>query len=467
MFNAHQFYPTPRKLALLMSERLLEGRKQTQYRPILDPSAGKGDLLDCFHYTDQPVAIEIDPDLQATLKGKKYAILSHNFLTFNELECYPSIIMNPPFSNGIDHLFHAWEVLSKGGRIICILPNTSLNQSNNKKTALTHLINLYGTVENIGTAFIDSERSTPVEVSLIVLNKPKEKTSFTLESDRFTFESLEAGLTLYGKTGTLGENNPIKTLVNQYNLALQCLKTLNKAQYDLEFALTDIYQHSNLPDNERVNLTSSPTLPEQIKELKSRFWRTVLKKTELYKRSTSDFQKKFIDWEKEQTLLAFTEENITQTLLMFWQNKGQIDLDSACKVFDSLTYYSDNCSLLEGWKTNKHYKLNIKLIVPNIINCDYGIITQSYNHTSILLTDLDKVLCNLSGKVLDNITTIETALRQHLKQVKAGDKLSSPFESTFFNCKVYKKGTIHLTFKDTKLNEDFNLKVAKHRKWLG
>jgi len=121
---AHQFYPTPKKIADKMAEELKRDRDIKLVFPVLDPSAGKGNLLDAIAvYIDkydsdrknQLRGIEIDPDLAATLKGKEYLLVGNDFLAFNERECCPSIIMNPPFSSGLAHIFHAWEITQTRG----------------------------------------------------------------------------------------------------------------------------------------------------------------------------------------------------------------------------------------------------------------------------------------------------------------------------------------------------------------
>ena len=57
---------------------------------ILEPSAGKADLIEAYaeakdrHGSKQKFsAIEIDPDLRATLRGKNIAVIDHDFLAFN------------------------------------------------------------------------------------------------------------------------------------------------------------------------------------------------------------------------------------------------------------------------------------------------------------------------------------------------------------------------------------------------
>ena len=65
--------------------------RKTKY--ILEPSAGKGDIIDVIEKKKKVQklnstaididAIEIDENLVALLKGKKYKVVHDDFLTFN------------------------------------------------------------------------------------------------------------------------------------------------------------------------------------------------------------------------------------------------------------------------------------------------------------------------------------------------------------------------------------------------
>ncbi len=450
-----EFYPTPKAIALRMIEALKRDRRIVR---LLDPSAGKGDLLDVSRYHASEVkAIELDPDLASTLKGKKYAVIGSDFLEFNEKSSFDSIIMNPPFSDGIDHLLHAWEILSDGGRVVCLLPVTVLNQGNQTKAKLSQLIEIHGSVENLGDCFADAERKTSVEVVMITLDKPKTQCGFNFSIDDFTVENIEAAIST-NKTATLGKNDVIKTLVHQYELAVEALRQKFVAQEQLNFALQGIAVY--VGESNKEPLTSRVTYPEMLAELKARFWRTVFIKTELQSRATSDFQEKFTNWANDQVQLAFTESNIKEMLLMFWQNKSQIDDDSLCHVFDYLTRNHANCVVGEGWKTNKASKLNTKMIIERGINhSSWGFATC--HHRTSNYNDIDKAMCILSGTNIKNIVTIDSALSSWVH------KRTDTIESTFFHIKVFKKGTVHLQFKDKDLNERFNTRVGKLRQWIG
>src|SRR3990167_6812915 len=101
------FYPTPKKLI----EKMIEGVKFEEIRTILEPSAGKGDICDYLkehtsfyrHNRGEIDVIEIEPSLQATLKGKDYNFIFDDFLKFDTLKRYDLIIANFPFSEGDRH----------------------------------------------------------------------------------------------------------------------------------------------------------------------------------------------------------------------------------------------------------------------------------------------------------------------------------------------------------------------------
>jgi len=198
-----EFYPTPESLV----SKMLEGIEWGYIDTILEPSAGKGDILReiAIHKYDRYYrsknldidCIEIDANLRQILKynfsderksgihrrqseikdGRKYnydrreyedlspeleAELEHlnneeeaffsngihiihdDFLTYNPFKQYDLIIMNPPFSNGDKHLLKALEIQRKGGSIICLLnAETIRNPYTETRKALIKKLNEY------------------------------------------------------------------------------------------------------------------------------------------------------------------------------------------------------------------------------------------------------------------------------------------------------------------------------------
>lgn len=82
MENLINFYPTPKKLL----EKITSTVQWWKLDGILEPEAGKGDIVDYIkeEQSDRAVidCIELNPELQATLKGKGYSVVHDDFLTF-------------------------------------------------------------------------------------------------------------------------------------------------------------------------------------------------------------------------------------------------------------------------------------------------------------------------------------------------------------------------------------------------
>ena len=159
MYNA-SFYPTPPEVA----EKMLAKVGKLYERSILEPSAGKGDLadaavgkLDRYYNRCREIVhcIEIEPELQATIRGKGYPLVGTDFLTFWPDEKYDLIIMNPPFASGEAHLLHAWEILDHGD-IVCLLnEQTLLNPCTVHRKLLATIIEEHGEVEHLGSCFAE------------------------------------------------------------------------------------------------------------------------------------------------------------------------------------------------------------------------------------------------------------------------------------------------------------------------
>lgn len=243
------FYPTPRKLA----EELLAGVEWEKIKTVLEPSAGKGDLIDCvaeksrLHYEDVEVdAIEIDPYLRSIVKyefgeEKEEVIRSRkrvledkqcwdyttqkrgelteeeefelkclafeyhklnsvtvrvvhdDFLGYESMKHYDLIVMNPPFADGDAHLLKAIQMQERSGGVIRCLLNaeTILNPYTNRRKALKQKLSELGAEVSFEEgAFTDGERETDVTVAIIKLTVPEQKR----ESEVFTRLRKAAGV---------------------------------------------------------------------------------------------------------------------------------------------------------------------------------------------------------------------------------------------------------------------------------
>jgi len=172
------FFPTPKPLVRKMIEAadIEEGQK------ILEPSAGKGDILDVLK-EEKPEAtdvkaVELMSPLVNILEAKGYDVTSKDFLEYKEPA--DKILMNPPFEKGqdIDHVRHAYDLLNPGGRVVAIVSEGSFSRSDKKATGFREWLDeVDGRSEKIERgAFTGKEafRQTGVASRMVVIDKPAE-----------------------------------------------------------------------------------------------------------------------------------------------------------------------------------------------------------------------------------------------------------------------------------------------------
>ncbi len=152
------FFPTPRRLVQQMIER---AAVQDCHR-ILEPSAGKGDILKAIPCQDV-TAIEMNFKLAEHLRRTfpRVDVRCSDFLELAPDPTFDRVLMNPPFERGIDedHLTHAIKFLKPGGRLVAIV-------SAGTGSRLT-----VGEVEPLpdGT-FSTSERPTQVRTAIVIID---------------------------------------------------------------------------------------------------------------------------------------------------------------------------------------------------------------------------------------------------------------------------------------------------------
>lgn len=114
----YQFFPTPYEIVCQMIS--LAEIKNTDV--LLEPSAGQGNILDCFPRENPYVAVELMADNCKKLHEKGYSVANVDFLSLSNLDV-DKIIMNPPFTKhqDVQHIFHAWNMLKSGGRLVSIV----------------------------------------------------------------------------------------------------------------------------------------------------------------------------------------------------------------------------------------------------------------------------------------------------------------------------------------------------------
>ena len=482
MFNK-TFYPTPKNLIRKMLDKI-KGHPQD----ILEPSAGKADIIEGMrdaghsrcgnHYPlENFSAIEIDPDLRHILRGKEIKVIDTDFLEYSGQDQFDLIIANPPFDNGDEHLMKAINIMFRGQIIFQLNAETIRNPySNQRKALVKRLDELNAEIEFIEGAYKDAERPTGVEIVLINIIIEK-----TIEDDLFEGCDDEANKTIeidIEEKHEVSTGKTIEELVAEYNEVIR-ISTETVMQFYRNFPKLNGYvgiRTGNREQKERgvsgdITARVSTHLNNILSEARNDFWRKTLNIEEVRKRMTDKKRKEFEVMLKERCHLDFTEKNIRQFVLNLIGGFEKTMAEAVADIFDMFTirycyeddYHHGNVHLFDGWKTNKAFQVNKKVIIP--INGSYGNPFMDWGKWRLDYTAKDKLNdIDIVMNYFDGMPQYES-ISDAIKKAFEGD-ISRNIESTYFTVTCYKKGTIHLIFNDEDILRRFNVVACKEKGWL-
>lgn len=464
MFNK-DFFPTPSGTI----ETMLQGYDVCN-KTILEPSAGKGDIVDflTINGAKSVLACEIDPTLRKILEGKCNVIESDFLnLTSDKISHVDFIVMNPPFSADERHILHAYDIAPDGCTIIALCNYQTYNNAyTSERKRLKQLIESYGTIANLKDAFSTSERKTDVFIGLIRVTKPSINAQNEYEGffmDEEPEERQENGIMSY---------NVVRDLVNRYVSALKIYDEQLESATKLNSVLSGFYGTGL---GFQCMSGDKPVKRNEFKkDLQKSGWKFIFNKMNLNKHITKGVNEDINKFVEQQTEIPFTMRNIYHMLDMVVQTAGQRMDKAILEVFDRVTnHHHENRHNIKGWKTNSHYLVGKKFILPYQISpaTEYGYTTGVYtslkNSWDGTMADFEKALCFVNGINYDEIDrsakkdeyipnedrTINRSINRNTYGVW--------YESKFFKYKGYKNGNMHFEFMDENVWALFNQRVAK------
>lgn len=487
--NINGFYPTPKNLI----EKMLSGLDFKMIKNILEPSAGKGDIVDELRKKEQLCSstynkfsfdidcIEIDHNLQYILKGKNYRVVHDDFLTYNTMKEYDLIIMNPIFSNGCKHLLKALEMQHRnGGVVVCLLNAETLKNPHTKERQdLQQKLTEYDAkIEFIQDAFLDAERKTAVEIALVKVQLPEVKReSFILEGLR---EAKYAEEYHTNDNTQLVDGDFFKAIVNQFQLEVEAGIKLIK-EY---FAMQPLILSSFEKDEETgetvqkggcmLSMKSGKnglSVNEYIKSVRRKYWTALFRNPKFIGQLTNNLQRDFYNKLENLSDYDFSLYNIYQLKIDMQEKVGKGIEDTIMELFDELShkyyYYdetSNNIHYYNGWKTNKSWIINKKVIIPlrgfYDMQYSWGRFYPTRCEVINKLQDIEKCLNYLDGGLTDAVD-LEKALQFAEEYGETKNIQLKYFTVTFF-----KKGTCHITFTNEELLKKFNIFGSQKKGWL-
>jgi hypothetical protein len=173
------FFPTPRPVV----DRLLQAADIQPGMSVLEPSAGKGDILDVIrerHPDAKAKGIEQYDTLAAIAREKGHDVTTGDTLA-EKGEQYDRIVMNPPFEKGqdIEHVRAAFDRLKPGGKLVAVMSEGPFFRNDAKATEFRDWLEANGgTSEQLPAGSFtgkDAFRQTGTATRMVVIDKPAEQ----------------------------------------------------------------------------------------------------------------------------------------------------------------------------------------------------------------------------------------------------------------------------------------------------
>lgn len=485
-FNAEEFYPTP----VTMVEKMLAGVNfRLRNLSVLEPSAGKGDILeyitkrinhanDRYRDDEQPENLDIDviekdPDLQLVLRGKGYRVVHDDFLTYTSLRKYSLIAMNPPFSEGAAHLRKALSLLAPGGFLVCLLnAETLLNLcTNERKVLMKELDALEAEITYFDSAFHTSERPTDVQIAMVRLTAPEaQEHSIIVDALKRARERKGLNSEPTAMVGTDFTEALIQRFALESEAGIALIHEFKAMRPYILDSFRDTEQSADPILSLRVNEKNCDENTEDayLCSLRMKYWSALFASKEFMSMFTSNLREEYSGKVGEMANYDFTAYNIAVLKLEMSKHLIAGVEETILALFDEMSqkhaWYdegSTNVHYYNGWATNKAHIINKKVILP--IN-GFGRYDSRYDPTGYYverkLGDVEKVF-----NFLDAGRTDGQVLHQQLAAAAAsGCTRKIPLK--YFDVTFYKKGTCHIEFRDLDLLKKFNIFGSQHKGWL-
>lgn len=493
MFTENKdFYPTPNSLI----DKMLEKVDLASIRQILEPSAGKGNIVDrilkqkddykvkyqnTFYSTRLNFnidCIELDRNLQLILKGNGHRVIHDNFLTYQGFKQYDLIIANFPFSEGDKHLLKALELIATGGHLVCLVNAETIRNpySNIRKDVIRRLEEYNATIEYLQEEFTEAERQTNVEVALIDVNVPKIHKDSIILNRLKQEEEYKAKESQYNNAIINGDF--LTGIVQQYNFEVKVGVDLINEYMNIKPLITRSFDKNHIGNDDSIltlsineysvkNDNTSNLINNYIANVRYKYWSALFENPQFTSLLTSnlldEYRKKVTDLQNYDFSLYNIEELQKQMNINLIKGVEETIL-SLFDEFSQKHWYdemSKNIHYYNGWKTNSAYKINKKVIIPLNAYSSYWDNRLEYDYKFLgKIKDIEHVF-----DYLDDCQTEPMELKNVLEKAE-NEGQTKNIETKYFFITVYKKGTTHLTFKNEELLKKFNIFGSCKKGWL-
>lgn len=489
MFEQNQdFFPTPPHLI----KRILEDINFREISSVLEPSAGDGRLVEAIiekfksanynSYAREEKkfnidCIELDQNLRYILQGKGYRVVGDDFLQYESYKRYSIIIANFPFSEGCKHALKSLDMIIHGGQLVALINAETLRNpySNERKELVKRLTDYNASIEYIENAFVDSERSTGVEVALIKVQVEKNiKDSVILKNLRQKEQ--------YRKEDSKYNNNLIsgdfiEGIIEQYNFEIKAGLNLISEYENLKPLMLKTFKQDKYSSKDSIlclsvnggdkNENSNDSLINLfIKKTRYKYWEALFSDDKFTQLLTTnllyEYRAKIIELQD----YDFSRFNIKEIQLQINKNLTKGVEDTILKLFDEFSYQhsyhnqtAGNIHLFNGWKGNKCHMVSKRVVMMQSAYGWTGSLDYHYKFYD-KIKDIQRIF-----DYLDDCKTEDLDLKRQLDEAEKNGQTKNII-TKYFTINTFKKGTTHLAFTNEELLKKFNIFAGKHKNFL-
>jgi hypothetical protein len=469
---------------------MLDGVKLSDVEEVIDLGAGRGDIAEYVqkakkrdHYDyrrDITVdVVEINPDLQAMLKGKGLRLVHDDILTFKTHKFYDLIVANFPFSIGAECLQVALSMLERcGGYLRCIVNAETIRNpfTNLRKAVVRKLNDLGAEIEYLPKEFTSGDRPTKVEGALIKLHiKKPEAPSIILDS----LKKAQAVEVDEEQPAALVGSDYVTALLARFNVECRAGIKLINEYYALKPHIADRIKKENDEydysrpliklEVENGGTSKRSNINMYLEGVREKYWSLLLNDSRFNRIYTSNILKELESKLKELRDYDFTLFNI-EALIKEMRGKIVEGIEaSIIELFDKFSgrfAYNEsiengNVWFYNGWKSNKAHRVNRKIVLP-LYALEQGF-SKLRLRTNIPdeLRDMVKVFNYLD----DNRADVRLLVSGACDSAERREDYRG-IDLHYFEISLFKKGTAHIVFTNQRLLDKFNIYAARRRKWL-
>jgi hypothetical protein len=337
------------------------------------------------------------------------------------------------------------------------------------------------------SAFSNAERSTDVEIAIIRIDVHKEYECDllkNLERDKSLEKLRDMMFEENVENQIIEREDTVTQLINRYNDEVRMsVKVINEVNAIKPLLTTGFNEcdspiltlHVNGIDRNSAKdyeCDGENLINSVIKVIRKKYWYALFESDELSKLMTDGLKQQYYLQLTSMSDYDFNKHNILQ-LKLDLVNNLQVNLNQAIvSCFDNFTKYhmdeySSNVHYFNGWKTNKSWYINKRVIIPKSGLVGYQGNWDIYYALKDELSTLEKVF-NYLDNDYDGILNSENNIVKKLYdfQFCNSSNTSNVIVGEYFEIKLYKKGTYHIHFTNLELLKKFNLYACKEKGWL-